>query len=130
MFRLILILPMLFAACPKDETISGYVDRTRVFALTEMNGESFPARATIGFPQQGKIAGQGPCNAYSASQSAPLPWFQAGPIVSTERACPDLPQEAIFFATLSRMSLIETVGDVLILRNDSGEEMLFRAVQE
>lgn len=130
MFRLILILPMLFAACLQDETISGYVDRTRVFALAELNGAPFPARAAISFPQRGQITGQGPCNAYSASQSAPMPWFQAGPIVATERACPDLPQEAVFFASLSRMSLIETLGDVLILRNDVGEEMLFRAVQE
>lgn len=129
MLRLFLTLPFLLAACLKDETISGYVDQNATFALMEMNGLPFDGRATVSFPEHGVVAGNAPCNSYSAEQSAPLPWFKLGPIRSTRMACPDLQMESAFFAALSRMTLIEALGNVVILRNDDGEEMVFRSDQ-
>ncbi|MEM9580800.1 MAG: META domain-containing protein [Pseudomonadota bacterium] len=42
-------------------------------------------------------------------------------------ACPDLAQETLYFDALERMSLVEVQGDTLILSNDTGEQMVFRA---
>jgi len=112
-----------------DETISGYADATTTYRLVELDGAAFDAQATIRFPEEGRIAGSGPCNAFSAQQGAPYPWFDVGPIAATKRACPDLAAEAAFFAALAEMTLSEVAGPVLILSNDSGRELLFRAAQ-
>jgi heat shock protein HslJ len=126
MFRFFLSLPILLAACLKDETISGYVDQTATFQLVEINGAKFTATATLSFPEQGRISGQAPCNSYNATQTAPYPWFELGPIRATLSTCPEMAEENEFFETLTRMTLIETLADVVILRNDEAEEMLFR----
>ncbi len=127
MFRFFLTIPILLAACLKDETISGYVDQTATFQLVEINGTPFTATTTLSFPKQGQINGQAPCNTYTASQTAPYPWFEIGPIAATRATCTEIAQEAEFFAALARMTLIEALADVVILRNDDDEEMLFRA---
>ncbi|MGB5556972.1 MAG: META domain-containing protein [Paracoccaceae bacterium] len=129
MLRLAFFLPLLLAACPKDETISGFTDPSANYALAELDGLRFAARATISFPQEGQVKGSGPCNGYSAEQTVPYPWFQLSAVRATRRACPDLPREAEFFAALNEMTLIEASGDTLILRNEAGREMVFRAVQ-
>ncbi|MDU8943911.1 META domain-containing protein [Ovoidimarina sediminis] len=119
-------LGLTLAACAGDETISGYADRDATYLLSDLFGEPFDATATISFPEEGQIAGTGPCNAYSAAQSAPYPWFEPGPIAATRRACPDLSAEAAFLAALETMTLSEVTGDVLILSDEDGREMVFR----
>lgn len=127
MLRLFLTLPILLSACLKDETVSGYADRNATYGLETLNGQPFTARATLELPEQGTIRGNGPCNSYSADQSVPYPWIQIGPIAATRRACPDLAAEADFFAALQSMTLAEVQGDTLILSNDAGDELVFRA---
>ncbi len=129
MIRYALFLPLLLAACPKDETISGYADPEATFALQELDGRSFAAQATISFPEEGQVRGTGPCNGYSAEQNVPYPWFQLGPIRATRRACADLAQESDFFSALQAMTLIEVHGGTVILRDEAGREMVFRAAQ-
>lgn len=122
------LLPLLFlplAACA-DETISGYADPDATYRLAEIGGTAFPASATIAFPAEGEVRGTAPCNAWSATQSAPYPWFTLGPIAATRRACPDLAAEMLFFDTLARMTLAEVQGQVLILSSEDGTEMVFR----
>lgn len=114
-FPLLLVLP----ACA-DETVSGYADPAAVYRLEG-------ADMTIAFPAQGQIAGKGPCNTYSAAQTAPYPWFETGPILSTKRTCPGLTDELDYFAALGRMTLAEVSGPVLILSNEAGEELAFTA---
>ena len=129
--RLALLLPLLLSALScGDETISGYTDRGAVFQLRELDGAHYPARATLSFPEEGQVAGEGPCNSFRASQSAPYPWFAPGPIAATRRACPDLEAESRFFAALSEMTLIEAQGDTVILTNEAGREMVFRRSQD
>ena len=94
--------------------------------LTEIDGQAFPARASIAFPEPGRAAGEAPCNSWSAEQTAPYPWLELGPIASTRMACPDLGQESIFFQSLEAMTLAEVQGPILILSNDAGLEMVFR----
>lgn len=129
MIRYALLLPLMLAACPKDETISGYTDPDAVLALAELDGAPFSARATIAFPEEGVVRGTGPCNGYSADQTVPYPWFQLGPIRATRSACPDLDHETAFFDALQDMTLIEALGDTVILRNEAGREMVFRVPQ-
>ena len=126
MLSLFLSLPALLAPYLKDETISGYADPAARYQLEAINDAPFPASATITFPAEGRIEGSGPCNRFSATQSAPYPWFETGPIAATKRACPDLPAETAFFAALTRMTLIEVAGPHLLLTNDAGEVMAFR----
>lgn len=123
---LLACLVLLLAACQRDETISGYVPPDTVWRLTEMDGAPFDAAATVTFPGQGRVAGQGPCNAYKATQGAPFPWIEIRGIAATRRACPDLAAEAGFFAALEAMTLAELGGDVLLLSTDAGREMVFR----
>ncbi len=124
---LIALLMFTLTGCKYDETISGYVDQRAEWALVELDGKPFPARATIVFPAKGKITGQAPCNRYSTTQSAPRPWFETGPIIATKMACADLAAEQTFFQALGEMSLVDTLGDTLILSNDAGREMVFKS---
>lgn len=130
-FEMRILISLLFVigltACKADETISGYVDMDTTWALVELNGAPFTARATMAFPEKGLVTGKAPCNSYSASQSVPLPWFELGPIMSTKMACPDMQDEQQFFDALAQMSLAETLNDTLILRNDEGHEMVFKS---
>ena len=114
-------------ACGPDETISGYAEPSAIYHLVSLDGAPFTATATISFPEQGSVSGQGPCNRYSASQNTFYPWFELGPILSTRRACPELNAEAAFFAALSEISLAEVAGDVLLLTGENGRELTFEA---
>jgi heat shock protein HslJ len=120
-------LGVLVMASGKDETVSGYATPGVTWTLAELGGAPYPARATLTFPEEGRIAGEAPCNGYSATQSAPYPWFEAGPIATTKRACPELAAEAAFLDALARVTLAEVTGEVLILSTEDGFEMVFHA---
>ena len=127
--KLALLLPFLTLGCG-DETISGYAERTAVYSLTELDGAPYAATATISFPEPGRAAGEGPCNTWFATQSAPYPWIELGPIGATRRACPELEDETRFFEALSQVSLAEVLGPVLILTTEDGAELVFEAVED
>jgi len=129
-FALALAALALLAACG-DETLSTRADRDATFVLTAIDGAPFPARATIRFPAQDRIAGEGPCNSYTAEQSAPYPWFEPGPLTTTRRACAgpdDTHAEAALFRALSLMRQADLTGDMLRL-SDTGRRTIkvFRA---
>lgn len=113
--------------CARDETVAAYGAGGRTWSLQSIDGAEFPASATLGFPKAGHVAGQGPCNGFTARQDLPYPWFKVQELASTRMACPDLEAEGTFFAALLAMEQSEVSGDVLILRNEAGHEMLFRA---
>ncbi len=124
--RILLPLVLLIPAC-KDETVSGYAAPGAVYVLAELDGAPFPARATLTLPEAGHVAGEGPCNSYAARQTLPLPWFGLKAMSVTERGCPELAAEGMFFDALQSMTLAEVSGQVMILSNDAGREMVFRA---
>ena len=129
MFRLFLLISLALAACQKDESLSGYADPNATYALIELNGAPFTASANIAFPEQGVVRGQGPCNSFTGRQSVPYPWIKIENIAATKGACPDLAAENAYFTALQSMTLSEVLGNVLILSNDAGDEMVFRKVQ-
>ncbi|QUJ75750.1 META domain-containing protein [Sulfitobacter albidus] len=113
--------------CQGDETVRAYGGADRVWVLEAINGAPFAATATLTFPEEGQIAGSAPCNSYSGAMTVPYPWFDAGPIAATKRACPNLASEAAFFEGLDAATLSEIANDTLILSNTDGLNMLFKA---
>jgi heat shock protein HslJ len=113
--------------CGKDETIAGYGASGQLWQLSEIDGTAFAATVTVTFPEPGKIGGNAPCNTYTGTMDAPYPWFEIGPLAVTRMACPDLEFETDFLAALAEMSVSEVSGDTMILSNDAGREMVFKA---
>ena len=118
---------MLLSACGPDETISGYADTSATYVLQEINGSAFIAKASIRFPKEGEVSGEGPCNSFGASQTAPYPWIELSQLRATRRACPDLPAEATYFTLLETMTFAEIVGGTLILSNSEDQIMVFQS---
>lgn len=127
MYRLFLTLPILLGTCLKDEGVSGYVAPETIYVLQDLDGAAFGSAATLQFPAKGQVTGKGPCNGFRATQTLPYPWIGIRDVVATKRACPDLTAETTYFTVLQEMTLAEALGPVLILTNDAGREMLFRA---
>ena len=126
--RFMMILAFLLpAACQRNETVSAYGAADRLWTLVEIDGQTFASRATLTFPKPGQITGQAPCNRYSATMTVPYPWFETGPILATKMACPDLEEEHLFLTALDTMTESEVSGNTLVLRNQDGREMLFKA---
>jgi len=115
------------SACMSDESVAKYGAAGKTWALHEIDGAPFSARTTLEFDKAGWITGQAPCNRFSAKQTAPYPWFKTGPAIATKMACQDLKQEQVFFEALGAMSLSEVSGAALILSNDDGRSMIFKA---
>jgi heat shock protein HslJ len=127
--RLSLILAALLplAACFGDETVRAYGAADKVWQLTELNGAPATAKTTLTFPEAGRIAGDAPCNSYFSAMEVPYPWFDAGPIGATKRACPELAAERAYFEALEKASLSEVLGDTLILSDDNGVLLVFKS---
>lgn len=129
MLRAALLLPLVsLLQCGQDETVAAYGAGGREWVLRSIDGTDFPAFAALEFPEAGRVAGQGPCNGYSATLDVPYPWFELRDLAATRAACPDLEAEGTFFAALMAMEQSEVSGNILILRNEAGHEMLFNAV--
>ncbi len=113
-----------------DETVAGYMENGTVWRLAEMDGAPVDPDVTVEFARGGGVSGNAPCNAFSATQTAPYPWFELSQILSTRRACPDLKIEARFFEQLGAMSLSELSGSVLLLSNDAGDVLVFEQIKD
>ena len=96
-----------------------------LYRLVSIDGTAFAARATISFPAPGQFAGSAPCNSYSGEFTGPPPALSAATLTSTEIACDDLPDEAVFFAALSAMTLADVSVTMVKLSNATGRSMVF-----
>lgn len=129
MKALILALPLMASlmAWLKDETVSG-ISQGDLWVLQEIDGAPVSVRVTLSFPEEGQVQGEAPCNSYFADQRAPLPWFEAGPIAATKRACPELELEAQYLSALQAVNLAEITGDVMLL--SEGERLRLRFLKD
>lgn len=114
------------SACKEDETVAGY-DSGQTWQLTELDGAAFTANATLEFGEAGKVTGQAPCNSFFSEQTKPYPWIAFGPIGATRMMCPQMTEEKAYLTALTEMSQAEVSGDVLILSNEAGRQMVFKA---
>lgn len=124
--RISLIILSILTACFKDETVSGQTENADVWLLKTLNETNVTTRITISFPEQGRIAGQAPCNRYSGSQTVPLPWFKVTELAASKMACPALDLEAQYLNLLQDMTTAEITGNMLILRSDEGKSLTFK----
>jgi heat shock protein HslJ len=94
--------------------------------LTFLDGAPFAATSTLWFDEDGNLAGQAPCNRWSATNAARLPDLQLSDIVATEMACDALAEETVFFQSLAAMDTATLQGrDVLMLAGPDGERLVF-----
>ena len=127
--KILLSIPLFLglSACWSDETVGAYGASDQIWVLQELDATPFTAHATVTFPEAGTIAGKAPCNNFSGPMTAPYPWFEVKNLAVTRMACPDLEAETLFYAALSDMTQSEVSGDTLILTNEAGREMVFKA---
>ncbi len=128
--RTLLVLPFLaLLQCSSDETVAAYGAAGLTWQLQSIDGQRFSTPIVLLFPETGKIAGQAPCNAYRAALDAPYPWFELNAFSADTSECPHLVEEGTYFAALLSMTQSEVSGEMLILRNDAGTEMVFTAAE-
>ncbi|MGR3805264.1 META domain-containing protein [Marinibacterium profundimaris] len=101
----------------------------RTWVLEAIGGEPFTAEATLIVSEDGRIAGKAPCNSYTGAMEAAYPSFEPGPIMSTRMMCPEDAAERTFFQALKTMREVEVLDDVMVLRSEDGDEMVFRAAE-
>lgn len=124
---IVLTVSILTMAACSDESLTGYGGGDRLWVLQQLDGVAFEARADLKLARGGDLSGQAPCNSYRAKQQAPYPWFEVEALAATRSVCPDLMAEVTYLQALQEMTESEVAGDVLILRNETGREMVFAA---
>lgn len=124
-----LALVLATSACIADENMTQAPETGSVWRLVSLDGAPYPARATLGFPEDGVVAGAAPCNAYSGALRVPLPGFGLGPVRATRSACGELEAERAFFAALGAMTQAEIRAGALVLTSPEGREMTFERLQ-
>lgn len=122
-----LIAVSMTAACRADDAPRIYGGADRIWELKQLGGAPFPARATLTFPKADQIAGEGPCNRYFGGLKGPYPAFDAGPIGSTRRGCPDGAAETVFLTALEAATISKVDKKTLVLTGPDGTEMVFKA---
>ncbi|TPE48305.1 META domain-containing protein [Amaricoccus solimangrovi] len=83
--------------------------------LVELDGAPFTANAVATLTEDGRIAGQAPCNTFSAEYGGHWPAITFTPTARTRRACPDLAAENAFFAALGKVNHGEMLEDSMLL---------------
>lgn len=119
------------AACDRDESLAGYVETGRSYALIEQDARRATVRATLQF-RQGRVHVDAPCSQWHAEISAPYPWWEMADVQfpqtwATPAACELAEEDRNFMQLLERMTLSEVSGNILILSNTDGERMVFQA---
>jgi len=112
---------------PGDETVAAYGGSDKTWVLAEIGSMDVAPDATLSFAEPGRITGTAPCNSYSATMSVPYPWFEATEIVVTRMACPELAAERAFLDALAAAAYSEVLDDTLVLSNDDGPLLVFKA---
>ena len=123
---LLIALGVAFAGCRGEDPVN-YGGPDRIWTLQQLNNMPFAAPATLTFPTPQEINGEGPCNHYFGAVNDSYPDFNAGPIGSTRRACPELAAESLFFEALQAVNLASVDGTTLILTGPDGLKMVFTA---
>ena len=124
----IFLLAVSLTACRADDFQRIYGGADRVWLLKQFNGATFPVHATLTFPKAGEIAGEGPCNRYFGAMKTPYPTFDAGPIGSTRRGCPEMEAEVAFLSALETATTSKVEDGTLVLTSPDGTKMVFKAI--
>lgn len=128
---LCLCLPLLPASAALAQSGAAMSDMASVWRLTLIDGAEVAAEVTLDLTEEGRIAGQGPCNRYSGPNQSALPELRIGPMISTRMACPEMALEAAYFSALSAVTgAVLGKDDLLVLTADDGRSLVFRRAPE
>lgn len=112
-----LVAMSVLAACePQSPAVAGAAVPTGPYVLVGIGTDTVPQRNVgLTIESDGSISGTGPCNTYSAKQTAEPPAFKLGPLVTTRMACSGLAGqlENRFFAAIGQADGITYSGGVL-----------------
>ena len=106
---------------------SGWILPGTSWALTELDGKPYAARAVATLTEDGRIVGQGPCNAFTAAYSGRWPDLRFHPVASSRLTCPDLAAETAFFAALAKVEHGAHDGDALVFTGPGTSLRFIRA---
>ncbi|WP_246175152.1 META domain-containing protein [Paracoccus limosus] len=105
------------SACePQNPPAPGAAVPTGHYVLVGIGSDTVPQRNVgLTIESDGSISGTGPCNTYSAKQTATPPAFKLGPLITTRMACSGLAGqlENRFFAAVGQADGISYQGGVL-----------------
>lgn len=113
--------------CSGDETVYAKGAGARVWSLDQINGAQAASDLSIMFGTRGRVTGQGLCHDFAGKQTAPYPWFALESLTSTASRCDSDLQSGPIISALMRMNVSEVSGNLMILSNEVGEEMVFTA---
>lgn len=113
--------------CDPSETLARYGGRDYIWHVAEIDGEAAPFPATLAFGFHGTVYGSGPCGGFGAQLIVPYPWFALEDAHSEAPDCTASVQQQAYYSALQAMTLGEVSGTTLILSNDVGREMVFKA---
>lgn len=126
-FAAALIAASLLACSPLPDTVGEAAPTGTLWRLVSINDAPAGFSATLRFQPNGRVTGAGPCNGFTAQQTAPLPWVEIVDFVATRRGCDAQISENAFFLALQQMAFAEAAGDSLLLTNDAGQSLFFRS---
>lgn len=118
------LIPLALGAAPAtaDETAGLLMTD---WTLVSLDGTAFAARTTLRLEDEGKLAGQAPCNRYFGQVTGTLPEFRPGAIGATRMACDDLALESDYFTALQAVDRATLSVDELHL-SGGGHVLIFR----
>lgn len=116
-----LLTALLLSAAPalaEDPPLTG-----TEWTLLAIDGKKVTATATLTLAEDGKIAGQAPCNRYFTANTATLPALALEAIGATRMACEALDAETAYFSALGAMTEAQVHDGHLILTGPDGRTM-------
>lgn len=127
MIPFFLSLPILVAASmtQTDAGSAGFPGPDTTWQLAEIDGTPYDHRATLAFPEPGRVAGQAACNSFAGGIEGGPDSFSLGQMAVTRMACPDLEAEQAYLDALSSMTSAEIGEDRLILTDGEGQRLVF-----
>jgi heat shock protein HslJ len=111
----LLLAALICAGTAAAQTTPAVAEGPGIWRLISLNGESPQNPITLAFTDDGRIAGQAPCNTYFAAAKVDESRITVSDIGATRRACPGLDEEGRYLHALSRVVLIERQGVRLTL---------------
>lgn len=112
---------------PPEVPQAGWILPGTSWKLTELDGKPFAARAVATLTEDGRIVGDGPCNAFTAAYSGHWPDLRFHPVANSRLSCPDIAAETAFFAALVKVEHGAHDGDALVFTGPGASLRFVRA---
>ncbi|MSU88141.1 META domain-containing protein [Rhodobacteraceae bacterium 2CG4] len=119
----------LSACSPLPDTVGEAAPARTVWRLDQVNNAAATFPATLRLLEDGRVIGAAPCGRFEARQVAPLPWVEFADFAPAADTCRRAEEQRGFFLALRAMDFAEVAGSSLLLSNDAGQSLYFRAAE-